>query len=61
MSPNRPRMIGGVIATALAWGCFSMMDSVPDYSNTQDALNTAGYILVGVALWLFLSGMRKPG
>ena len=39
----------------------AMMDSVPDYSNTQDALSTAGYILVGVALWLFLSGMRKPG
>ena len=54
-------MIGGVIATALAWGCFSLMDSVPDYSNTQDALNTAGYIFVGVALWLFLGAVRKRG
>lgn len=61
MTTNRPRMIGGVIATALAWGCFSLMDSVPDYSNTQDALNTAGYIFVGVALWLFLGAVRKRG
>ncbi|HSG57873.1 MAG TPA: hypothetical protein VLA45_20675 [Paracoccaceae bacterium] len=61
MKANRPRLIGGVVATALAWGCFAMMDTVPDYSDTQNALSTGGYILVGVALFLFVSAMRKRG
>jgi hypothetical protein len=34
---------------------------VPDYSDTQNALNTGGYILVGVALFLFVSAVRKRG
>jgi hypothetical protein len=59
MNGNRPLLIAGVIATAAAWGCWQMMETVDDYSPASDAYFYGGNVLVVVALVLFYLGLRK--
>jgi hypothetical protein len=56
---NRPLLIGGVIATMAAWGCWQLMETVPDYSPPSTAYFYGGYALIGVALVLFYLGWTR--
>ena len=56
---RRALQIGGVIATVAAWGCWQMMETVPDYSPPSTAYFYGGYALIGVALVLFYLGWAR--
>lgn len=58
MNGNRPLLFGGVVATMAAWGCWQLMETVPDYSPPSTAFFYGGYALVGVALVLFYFATR---
>jgi hypothetical protein len=59
MNGNRPFLIGGVIATMAAWGCFQMMETVPLFTPASDAYFFGGYALVAAALVLFALGWAR--
>ena len=60
MNVKRRKMIGGIIATALSFACFSAMDIVEPNSSTQTALHIAGYLLCGLALGMLFAAFRSP-
>lgn len=59
MTRNRPLLIGGVLATLAAWGCWQMMEAVPDYSPPSTAYYYSGNALIVVALVLFFLGLTR--
>ncbi len=54
MKPKRGLLFTGIVATLGAFTCFSLMETVPDFSPTSNALNAGGYILVALALVVFV-------
>lgn len=56
---RRSLLIGGVMATVAAWGCWQLMETVEDYSPPSTAYFYGGYALIGVAVALFYLGWRR--
>lgn len=59
MKTERSFQMAGVVCTALGWGCFTLMDTVEDYSAEQDVLQIAGYALVVAALVFFFKAWKS--
>ena len=62
MKSRKVQQVAVIVFALLAFLCFSLMDSVPDYSTPQDALMVAGYVLSGIAIYfsfMLLTGKPK--
>jgi len=59
MTRRNAFLMGGVISTLGAWGCFQLMEYEPDFSPASETLNVSGYLLVALALILFFIGFTS--
>ena len=59
MNRRNRLLVAGVIATAAAWGSFQLMETMEPYSPTSNMLNAGGYLLVALALVLFVMGFVR--